>query len=304
MVTIRRLIKIGLIILLATGCANLCFAWNAFGHRLVAQIAYNNLSEHAKQVFNHYNHALDKEYRPQNFVNAASWLDSLRFQDVNWYDHLHYINIPFSWDGTYLTKPPAANVVWAISQAVAVLNNPSSNDFDKGLSLRILIHVLGDIHQPLHAAAQFSKHFPNGDRGGNLLALGKNSVAGNLHGYWDKGAGLLKVKSLRGQKLNKQADFLLAKSPCKPEKNILSPQEWALESHQLAIKVAYTIHYGQKPNKIYQRKVKQIAEERIVLAGCRLAAILNDIDSKIDRKINTQNLPQAFSVSRLRHSIR
>jgi hypothetical protein len=255
------------------------YCWNALGHRLVAQIAYQHLSVHAKQVYNQYNHALDRVYRKQSFVDSAPWLDSLRYQNELWLRKKHYISLPFSFDGTKLQPPNKINASSAIEEAKKVLQT-SNKDFDKGFSLRVLLHVVGDIHQPLHAANFYSATYPKGDKGGNLIRLGKNPIAGNLHAYWDKGGGsLIKRRAYSKNQLERKANHIEKLWPCKPEKMKLNPQLWAEESHQIAIDKAYQLKAGQKPDKDYQQMVKQVTEKRIALAGCRLAALLNQIDS-------------------------
>ena len=167
------------------------FTWNALGHRLIAQIATDQMTPHQRDILNQYNQALDKVYKPQTLVDAAVWLDLLRYQDIAWYTSMHYIDLPFSDDNSLLTPPEKINALWGIEHARLILLNKYSTHFDKGIALRILLHVVGDIHQPLHAATRVSTEFPKGDQGGNLVRLDNTPIAKNLHAYWDKGAGLL-----------------------------------------------------------------------------------------------------------------
>ncbi|MBA3536487.1 MAG: S1/P1 nuclease [Tatlockia sp.] len=252
------------------------YGWSSLGHRLVAQIAYDHLTKEAKRRCNHYNHALDKLYRPQNLINSAAWLDSLRGPKDRELEKKHYINFPFSFDGTKLIPPNKINAVSAIKEAEADLNS-DSDDFHKGFSLRILIHVVADLHQPLHAASQYSVAHPEGDKGGNLFILAKNPLATNLHQYWDKGGGFLTAKPYSNKQLKRRALIIEKKWPCQTANMNLNPRVWANESHRLAVEKAYLIQARQKPSKKYQYMVKRITERRLALAGCRLAAILNKI---------------------------
>ncbi|KTD08165.1 S1/P1 nuclease [Legionella jamestowniensis] len=265
-------------LLLIFAIAGNSYSWNSLGHRLVAQIAYHHLNSHAKQLLNHYNHALDKVYRPQSLVNAAAWLDSLRYQNDLWMGQRHYIDIPFSVDGTELIEPCEINAVTAIVLAKQLMQDSSVTVFEKGFSLRILLHIIGDIHQPLHAVSQFSIAHPKGDKGGNLFPLKDNPVATNLHAYWDKGGGWLNTnKHYNAAQLSKIARHIEKHWPCHLQQMNLDPMLWAQESHQLAVQKAYQIRPGQRPSNAYQRMVKNTAEQRIALAGCRLAALLNQI---------------------------
>ncbi|WP_028387873.1 S1/P1 nuclease [Legionella fairfieldensis] len=269
--------KLLLVLFLATNSA---YCWNALGHRLVVQIAYHHLTRQAKQQYNHYNHALDTRYRPQSLVNAAVWLDTLHAPDEVWLQPKHYINLPFSLDGSRLIPPNKINAVSAIEEAKTVLGNKSATDFEKGFNLRILLHVVADIHQPLHAASQYSRAYPKGDKGGNLFYLQTNPVATNLHAYWDKGGGFLSTKkSYSKSQLNRKASQIEKHWPCHVAAINLDPKKWANESHKIAVKNAYQIKSRQKPDKNYQKMTKLITEQRIALAGCRLASLLNKIAS-------------------------
>lgn len=256
------------------------YSWNALGHRLIAQIAYDHLTKDAKRVCNHYNHALDSVYRPQSLVNAAAWLDYLHDAKKMGLGEVHYVNLPFSLDGTPLVPVLKVNAITAIEEAKTILHSKKSSDFVKGFYLRLLIHVVGDIHQPLHAASQISQAHPAGDKGGNLVLLGRNRVAANLHAYWDKGGGLLvKSRHFSHKQFLKTARKIEEKWPCDTAKLNLLPEQWAKESHQIAIQHAYSLKAGQKPDRQYQHNVKFLTEQRIALAGCRLAALLNQFSS-------------------------
>ncbi len=253
------------------------YSWNALGHRLVAQIAYNHLTPQARDAYNYYNHALDSRYRPQSLVNAAVWLDSLRYQKDLWLQAKHYIDIPFSWDGTPLIQPDPINAVSAILDAKAILEKNLVDDFNRGFTVRILLHVVGDIHQPLHAANQFTAEHPQGDQGGNLFLLASNPIATNLHAYWDRGGGALlsKDKKVNATLLQKKANHIEKRWPCHLENMNLDPKIWAEESFQLALQHVYQVK--KKPTKKYQAMAKALSEQRIALAGCRLAALLNKL---------------------------
>lgn len=265
------------LLILACFLAGKAYAWNSLGHRLVGQIAYNHLSYEAKQRYDRYNHALDKVYRPQSLVNSAAWLDSLRYQNQLWLQERHYINLPFSFDGTKLKPPKKINAVVAIKEAHLSLQSQQTSDFDKGFNLRILFHVVGDLHQPLHAVSQFSAAHPNGDMGGNLFPLKANSIAHNLHAYWDRGGGafITKGKRVSNSLLRKKARAIERNWPCSPKKMSIDPSQWAEESKKIAMSTAYRLKPGQKPDKNYQLHVMHFSEQRIALAGCRLAALLN-----------------------------
>lgn len=248
-------------------------AWNAIGHKLVAQIAYDNLTSEVKQLCNEYNRAYSKGAK-STFVSNATWLDSIRAKDIHWFDTLHYIDIPFSIDKTPLPPVQEVNALWGMKHAVTVLSSTKSSAADKGLSVRILTHLVGDIHQPLHTVTRISSQFPNGDMGGNLYPLAPNSIGASLHKYWDNGAGILIGQSKRSQIENK-ARQLEERWPCTGAYAQTKPQEWIKSTHQYALTQVYTTPPNQRPTKKYQLNAQKITEKQIALAGCRLAHVLN-----------------------------
>lgn len=254
------------------------FAWNALGHRLVAQIAYDHLTSQSKRVFNQENRALNHHHKPYGLVNASVWMDQLYSNDFKSLKPMHYIDLPFTTDGSSLPKLNAVNAVYAIHMATSVLSNPDSSDMDKAIAVRILWHVVGDIHQPMHAVTRISQRYPQGDRGGNLVYLKRNLIARNLHAYWDKGAGLLSEKRHYSQTDVKQMAMRIEQQwPCYPADMSLSPMDWANESHTLAVEKAYTLSDDGIPSAAYQQMVKRITVKQIALAGCRLAALSENI---------------------------
>ncbi len=257
-------------------CVFPCQAWNALGHRLIGQIAYNHLEKSVKSNIDKYNQALDTVYHHDSFVNAGPWMDSLRYVKDVWMKPFHYIDIPFSTDGTPLSQPEEANAVTAIVNAERVLSDKKSSEFDKGFSARILLHVVGDIHQPMHAVSQYSQQHPKGDLGGNLFVLGSNSVASNLHAYWDVGGGLLQGGQVNDETLRQMAEKIEAKWPCDVSAMVNNPTAWSEESFQLAVDKAYQLQPTQRPSANYQATAQTTSEQRIALAGCRLAKTLNE----------------------------
>lgn len=264
--------RLVVLLLFLIGMSN-AFAWNSIGHRLIAQIAYDKLSPDAKRMVNRYNRALDHSFASRSMVNASVWLDYHR-EEPEWRKY-HYIDLPFSPDNTPFKPAAIPNALTAIETAIKTLQNSQANDAEKGLQLRILLHVVGDIHQPLHAISCYSQRFPHGDKGGNLFYLAKNPIGHNLHAYWDRGGGLLQNSSTKRKGLKRRARYLERHYPC-PE-GFTTPIEWANVSHELAIHKGYTLALGQKPSKAYQRDVKNISRQQIVLAGCRLAQVLNSM---------------------------
>ena len=250
------------------------FSWNTQGHEIIAQIAYDNLTTKAKADVQRYNQAINKVYHPKSFIKSAAWLDEIRWQGNHWYDGFHYIDMPFSDDGTSLSEPQKVNAAWAIEQAIDVLRNPRASHFDKGFALRVLLHSTGDLHQPLHATTRVNKAFPDGDKGGNLIKLKKNFVAKTLHAYWDRGAGYLLGKG--DKRRMKKARYIAQRYPCGDFDVTPRPSAWADASRQLAIEHAYPGHHLLDAS--YQRVAIEISQKQLAASGCRIAAFLNSLE--------------------------
>ena len=253
------------------------YTWNAAGHKLVAQIAYDNLTPVAKKMCGTIFNINDPKALEAYFINVATWLDEIRKKNIHQYDGWHYMNIPFSNDKTKLPELKHKNALWAIQNAIAVLSSNKSGKSAKSFNLKVLIHVVGDMHQPLHTSTKVSRRFPKGDLGGNLYAL-KSPYGANLHQYWDNGAGTLTKGNLAVVKVKA---YLLEQSiSCLIANQLKTPEEWLQETLNIAKTEAYAIKSHNKPSKKYRYNTIRIVDKQIVLAGCRLAYLLNAISSK------------------------
>src|SRR5258706_4999496 len=150
-------------------------AWGAGGHMMVAQIAFARLNPRAKAKVK----ALlalpinpaDVSSKSTDFVNAAHWADDLRpFAEFDSFKPLHFIDTPFSTDGTPLPTLPSPNIVTALEENVNILKT-STDKNAQAQALRLIIHFVGDIHQPLHCSTRVDSANPDGDRGGNLDSI-------------------------------------------------------------------------------------------------------------------------------------
>jgi hypothetical protein len=274
------------------------YAWGPGGHMMVAKIAYKRLNPKAKAQ-------IDKliaikiepvsiTSRSLDFVNAAHWPDDLRPEEAFAFSlPLHFVDIPFSSDGTTLPTdlPESQNIVTALKHYVAVLKS-NANDNQRAQALRFIIHFVGDIHQPLHCATRVSHDNEEGDRGGNLVSVkipGKNGrlQTVKLHSYWDGGIGdfpkaganfapppLSQITPAVTKVLKENPDT----DPGWKAGGAFDFQAWADESDALAKSTAYN---GITPNKAvsksYNTAALKAARKRVAWGGYRLAELLNEI---------------------------
>lgn len=257
------------------------FAWNATGHQLIAQIAYWHLKPAVKMQVNQLIAVLNDDYPKANFVRASVWADQIKNDNIQAYNQWHYINNYFSDDNSPLPKASGTNAVWAVNQAIKVLQSPQSKLLEKAFFLRFLIHIVGDLHQPLHAASRVSKEYPLGDQGGNLYPIDYPPY-NNLHGLWDNGVGFFREGYVshrsRGKQIKRLANRIERDYPpsyFSEKAQDLNPQSWAAESFALARNSAYQTPQNEKPKTAYLQRGQQISEQQIALAAYRLAHLLN-----------------------------
>jgi S1/P1 Nuclease len=306
-------------------------AWNETGHMTVALIAYRQLSDHQKQQIAtilkqhpHYALFLNKDV-PDGvnvdewaFVKAATWPDWVRpsrpgdpmFKNasITHFHHgpWHYIDIPYiadekssHIDPTSLPARQEPNILTALDENLKLLQADQTSPADRAVALCWLEHLIGDVHQPLHAATLYSADFPKGDQGGNLLDVRANGYVMRLHTFWDDLLGITDSYV--------QVDFLasniLAEPQCDPTrmseyKSDTTFSSWADESYRDAVGVVYLngrLHgLPEVPNattrpaaddvptlpESYMMTARELAERRVALAGFRLAdqlkALLKD----------------------------
>src|SRR6185436_1833148 len=156
----------------------------------VAQIAYNHLDPAVKAKCNTLMAVpvIASDSGNSNFVTAAVWADDLKGITSS-FNNWHYIDIPFSLDGTSTNGVGAASfdVVRAINLCVSNLASSATSVSNQALYLRFLLHFVGDIQQPLHCSTAVSAARLSGDAGGNSFSI--NGTWNNLHSLWDAGGG-------------------------------------------------------------------------------------------------------------------
>jgi hypothetical protein len=202
-------------------------------------------------------------------------------RNIGYADHLrhkywHFIDLPFSPDGTALQNPDTPNVSTQIAALRAKLSEPGAPNDVKSYDLAWLLHLVGDVHQPLHAASRFIHSQPQGDAGGNKVGIhcGSGCSAQELHAFWD---GVL------GNSEDPQVAINAARKlpPASAQLTSISDNKaWAAESLKIAKASVYKspVGVGGGPftlSSSYNARALSIAKARVALAGARLARMLN-----------------------------
>ncbi|MDR3501331.1 MAG: S1/P1 nuclease [Legionella sp.] len=270
-ISIRRLMLLGCFV-----CSFNTFAWWDSGHRLVALIAYNNLDSESQRKFNELTQTLRRDY-PK--ANLATWPDAIRKHSIEAYTHWHYIDTAYSSDGSATeVSVDTDNAVWALAQINRVLLDKNVPSSERARFTSFLVHITGDLHQPLHAISRSNKELPQGDEGGNLFwvkdPMHQESLI-TLHALWDSNFGLF--KDLSEEQIQRIAEEITSAYPrdyfSNQELNAL-PAVWAQESYSLAKNWVYATIEKEVPSLEYQKQSQELIKQRIALAGYRLALLL------------------------------
>lgn len=265
MTTARSLLLVLCLVLPAVG-------WNDEGHRTVALVAERRLSPQARnwvtKVLGAHPHGV------RNLQEASGWPDRIRDLPAFHHQDWHYVTYPIFLDIPAHPVPVSGEVLPVINRLTLLLKNGSAPAQERAIALAWLVHLVGDIHQPLHAADGYSAMFPKGDRGGGRLMVGLGRVLIKLHAFWDSGGGLY-WKGANRDRLLPIVDNLLLAYPPDERADIRTPARWAEESHRLARDVAYPGAVAQQPlSPEYIARAREVSQERMALAGYRLADLL------------------------------
>ena len=283
----RRVIRV---IAASVVCVALCApsaAWGPQGHRTVGAIADGLLSPAARAVVARLlEHDLDKFGRASGRMTLESvsvWADEIRGTPVS-QPRWHYDNLPVC--GTAPRErycPDGQCNSGQLPRLISVIADTHAATRERNEALKWVVHLVADIHQPLHAA-------DNADHGGNevQVALAGMRTHGrqNLHRAWDNELVRLALHARNRQRPPADVAALArAARGLAAQAGQGSPEGWARESNELARTVAY--HYagfacGRVPPGVmmldapYQQAAAAVVRERLLLAGARLAAVLND----------------------------
>lgn len=248
---------------------------------ITVQIAYDELTPMARREVDRLTEIL-ADFAPErdHAVTASLWADDLKLQGLEAFASWHYIDLPYNPDRlAQVAQPRADNVLWAVAEATSVLRGEAA-DLPKAMMLRFLLHLVGDLHQPLHCVSRFTAEHTDGDRGGNDFPI--RHPYEHLHGYWDAGAGAFPEVDDGDWRpaIRRLTDELVLAVPRSsvPEWRLSEPEQWAQESHQLAVDVAYHgIEEGAEPSAEYAERARGVIRRQLALGGYRLGALLNDI---------------------------
>lgn len=276
--------------------AGTVYSWSGPSHIIIYMIARKEIGEKQTALVDKIIAELpEPDVNYKNPYEIAMWPDDLKsyFKGLNgfhFYDQLFYDGIDPK-DVTAVVDP-----VYNVANAVIICYNTLKHKapfpfhfdgrFEKSFALRYLIHTVGDLHQPLHAASRCTKQKPGCDGGGNGFKIKKSAFTNNLHALWDHVMDLIPFESrpltqkgigryqARADEITKQ----FPRSSLAADLAIKDIWEIARKNFEIAVNYAYKdIRENEEPSEQYIKSRYEICKRQIALAGYRLADMLKEI---------------------------
>ncbi|MFT4801052.1 MAG: hypothetical protein ACI93N_000817 [Flavobacteriaceae bacterium] len=236
--------------------------WGKTGHRATGEIAEKYLTKKAKKE-------IDKLLNGYSLAFVSTYADDIKSDDAyKKYYTWHYVNFPIG--STYEShfKNEKGDLIEGINTCIKFLKDENSSNKDKAFHLKMLVHFIGDLHQPLHIGKA-------GDRGGNDIKVQWFYKDTNLHAVWDSkmidGYGMSYTElAISAQKLSKQQLESIQNG---------TPIDWMNDSRKLCEEVYTSAEVGENLRYRYSYEYMDTVRLQLQKGGIRLATILNDIFS-------------------------
>lgn len=304
-------------IFLALLTAALCipaYAWDDVGHKTTAYVAWQRMSPAAREAvikilrsapedshlsafYMPYGPEPDEIKKLEYFMLTATWADIVRdrafenrqkkYHKSNWhYDDTFWKQVGGKME--ILSGFEEGGVaVDRLTEFEKVIRDPSASDKDKAIAIAWIMHLSGDIHQPLHTSARVTDLEPKGDQGGNLFLLTPQGTPREkevkLHWFWDSIVGRnvpFKPTMCERDYIVSFAQTIMKKHPYSSFSsglNLGDYRSWQQESFKLNPTDVFSpdLVRFQMPSEKYKRNAFRIAERQLALAGYRLGETLN-----------------------------
>lgn len=233
--------------------------WGQNGHRIVGDIAADYLNPRARK-------AVDRILGPTSMAIASTWMDKIKSDPA--YDHTHdwhWVTIPEGMTYEETEKNPNGDLISRLRILIKELKNGNLTAKEEKEKLKMLIHLVGDIHQPLHVGT-------GKDRGGNDTKVEWFYEDSNLHRVWDS-------EMIDDTKLSYTEFSAAINHPTKKQVKQWQNSDvldWAYEAMELRDQV-YDLPKDHQIGYKYQYKTRDILDRQLLKGGIRLAGVLNEI---------------------------
>jgi len=236
--------------------------WSKTGHRVIGEVAQQHLNRKTEK-------ALAKILEGQSLATIATFADDIK-SDSSYrkFSSWHYVNFPTKEKYGETAPSNHGDVVFGIQECTLIIKDKKSTKKEKVFYIKLLVHLVGDLHQPMHTGRLE-------DKGGNAIAVTWFGKATNLHRVWD--AQLIADYNMSYTELSNTLPVL-------SKKEIKTIQmgdaySWVEESQDLANRVYETTEAQSSLGYEYSYKWWGSVENQLQKGGLRLAAILNNLFS-------------------------
>ncbi len=247
-------------VLILTSCLvfTQSFGWGVTGHRAIGLVAEKHLSAKAKKK-------LKLLMGQESLAMMSTWMDEVRSDSTfNYTADWHWVTIETGKNYSDSPKNPNGDVIMTLERLIAELKTKTLDRKKEIEYIKMIVHLVGDIHQPLHVGCC-------DDRGGNSVKVKWFRNETNLHSVWD--SNMIDDTKLSYTELAGALEEPTAKVLAQWQK--ASVRDWATESMTYR-KQVYTVGDGNLSFK-YSYKNLDSVKLRLVQAGIRLAGVLNEI---------------------------
>ena len=234
--------------------------WGKTGHRVTGEIAQRYLSRKARK-------AIDKLLDGETLAEGSNYADDIKSDSrYREFSPWHYVNFPGDMEYREVEPSPSGDIVIAIQKCIEVLENENSQEADRIFYLKLLIHFVGDLHQPMHIGR-------TENRGGNDIQIRWFDQGSNLHRLWDSD-----MIDHYGMSYTELANKL--PEPGKKQIKHLQSADiytWIEQTQEITNELYDSVEVGEELGYAYIYRYWPVVEKQLLIGGIRLAGILNSI---------------------------
>ncbi len=234
--------------------------WGVTGHRTIGEIAEKHLSKKAQKQ-------IKDLLQGQGLAFVSTFGDEIKSdKKYSKYYTWHFVNFPFDTKYENSKKDKNGDIVMGIEYCINILKDPNASQADKVFYLKFLVHLVGDLHQPLHVGR-------SEDKGGNDIKVLWHYKKSNLHRVWDSemiefyNMSYTELSSNRKKLSNAQVESIAQGSVL----------DWTYESQALAKKIYKSAKQDEKLSYRYSYDHLDLVRSQLQKSGIRLAKILNEV---------------------------
>jgi len=234
--------------------------WSKTGHRAIGEVAQEHLTGKARK-------AIESLLDGESLAGVSNFADEIK-SDAKYreFSAWHYVNFPA--DKKYADVAPSKNgdLITGIQACIAIIKDENSANEDKAFYLKMLVHLIGDLHQPMHVGRLE-------DKGGNDIQVRWFNDGSNLHRVWD--SNMINSYGMSYTELAASLPQISKKEKKAIQQGTLL--DWVEESQDIANRLYSSVEVGEKLSYRYSYLWWGTLEIQLQKGGLRLAKVLNEL---------------------------